>query len=70
VAYVTDDGHVQELSVRVDSDWTNADLTVLTGAPNAARGRPIVGYSWDKRWSKQIVYLSNDGHLHELFVQA
>jgi len=70
VAYVTDDGHVQELSARVDSDWTNADLTVLTGAPNAARGRPIVGYSWDKRWSKQVVYLTDDGHLHELFVQA
>jgi hypothetical protein len=71
VVYVTDDGHIQELSVRVGADWTNADLTARTpGAPSAARSRPIVGYSWDKRWTKQVVFQTEDGHLHELFVQA
>ena len=71
VAYVTDDGHIHELSVRVGGDWSHADLTARTpGTPNAARRRPIVGYSWEKRWSKQVVFLTEDGHLHELFVQA
>lgn len=71
VAYLTDDGHVHELSVAVGGRWSHADLTALTpGTPNAARRSPIVGYSWEKRWSKQIAFLTADGHIHELYVQA
>jgi hypothetical protein len=26
------------------------------------------GYSWEAGQSKQVVYLTNDGHIHELYV--
>ena len=68
VVYVTDDGHIHELSVSVGGGWNHADLTALTGAPSAAAGSPIAAYGWEAGGSKQLVYVTGDGHIHELVV--
>ena len=66
VVYATGDGHVHELVV-VDGAWSHTDLTELTKAPPAA-GNALVGYSWEAGRSKQVTYLTGDGHVHELCI--
>lgn len=69
LVYLTGDGHVHELFVRVHANWLHADLTAITGAP-AANGNALTAYSWETGASKQVVYLTGDGHIHELFVHS
>jgi hypothetical protein len=70
VVYGTNDGHVHELSVIEGGAWQHADLTAITGAPPAQVGLKLIGegYSWEAGKSKQLVYRTNDGHIHELSV--
>jgi hypothetical protein len=66
VVYTTSDGHVHELSVTVGGAWQHADLTAITGAP--VGNLMGDGYSWETGRSKQVLYRTDDGHLHELSV--
>ena len=66
VAYLATDRHIHELYVPLGGNWAHADLTGLTGAPLASGG--VGGYEWDARQSKQVVYTTADGHIHELYV--
>src|SRR5262249_61258535 len=50
--------------------WYHADLTDITGAPAAGDYSPLSGYAWEASNSKQDVYLTPDGHVHELSVTA
>ncbi len=70
VAYVSADGHIHELVVGLPGggSWTHADLTQIAGAPPASAGSAIIGYAWPDGHSKQVVYTSADGHIHELVV--
>ena len=68
VAYVSEDGHIQELTVRIGESWQHADLNAITGAPPATQ--VTAGYSWSQGRSKQIVFVGDDGHIHELSVVA
>jgi hypothetical protein len=65
VVYVTLDGHIHELSVQVGENWRHADLTQIAGAPRAACGFAN-GYAWETGRSKQVVYLTANGHIHEI----
>jgi hypothetical protein len=67
VVYMTADGHIHELFVTVGHSWAHADLTQITGGPPAA-GSNLVGYAWEVGESKQVVYTTADGHIHELYV--
>ena len=67
VAYLGQDGHVHELWVNVGGAWQHADLSMITGAPPAVQ--VTAGYSWSAGHSKQIVFVGDDDHLHELFVE-
>jgi hypothetical protein len=67
----TGDGHIHELYVAVGGSWSHADLTELTkstGAPPAAPYSLLTAYAWEAGGSKQVVYLTGDGHIHELYV--
>ncbi len=68
VVYLTADGHIHELSVAVGGGWSHADLTVIAGAPAAAPGGFLSGFAVEAMRSKQVVYLTPDGHIHELSV--
>lgn len=67
VAYLGQDGHVHELRVNMGGTWQHADVSVLTGAPPAMQ--VTAGYSWAEGRSKQIVFVGDDHHLHELYVE-
>src|SRR5207244_10068082 len=68
VGYLTADGHIHELSVAVGGNWSHADLSAMTGTPAAAPGSFISGFAVEAMRSKQVVYLTADGHIHELSV--
>lgn len=71
VIYVGDDRHIYELSRRVDTDWFFADLTLLTGAPNAHPNDDLISaHAWREGGGKQLVYVGADHHIYELFVSS
>ena len=69
VVYTGRDGHIHELSAGVIGMWKHSDLTQVTGAP-LAEGALLVAYAWQAKSTRQVVYISGDGHLHELAAGA
>lgn len=67
VAYIGQNSHIHELWTSVGGQWQHADLTAITGAPPAKQ--VTTGYIWSEGRSKQIVYVGDDDHIHELFVE-
>ncbi|HLZ63515.1 MAG TPA: hypothetical protein VKR06_41810 [Ktedonosporobacter sp.] len=67
IAYISPDHHLHELVVGAGGAWQHADLTTLTGAPEAT-SRFLVGYAWPEEGTKQVTYLGPEGHLYELSV--
>jgi hypothetical protein len=65
VIYMGRDGHIHELAVGVVSKWHHTDVTEQTGAPNAESPH-LAGFAWEGRGTQHIVYMSGDGHIHEL----
>jgi len=70
VVYLTADGHLHELFVPVGGSWSHADLTQITGAPRPEPDTAFTGFEWKAVDSKQVVYRTEDGHIHELFVSV
>ncbi len=66
IVYLTADGHIHELSASEQESWFHADLSHLAGAPPATANSKLCGYSWNE--FKQVLFLTNDGHIHELSV--
>lgn len=69
VAYISQDHHIHEFSVRVGGTWQHTDLTQNTGAP-VASSRFLVGFAWPEGGTKQVAYLAQDGHVHELWMHG
>lgn len=65
LVYTGRDGHLHELSAGVTGLWNYIDLTQAARAPLAAN-TPLAAYAWEPGKTQQIVYVSEDGHLHEL----
>src|SRR5581483_10758086 len=64
--YIGADQHVHELYISGGS-WHNADLTALTGGPNAYGSG--VTMTFDNRWRGiRTHYIAADRHVHELFL--
>ena len=70
VVYLTADGHIHELFVSVGGSWSHADLTQITGAPLPQPDTAFTGYEWEAGGTKQVVFLTANGHIHELFVSV
>jgi hypothetical protein len=68
VAYLGQDEHVHELCVGVEGSWQHTDLNYITGAPPA--NQVTAGYSWSAGHSKQVLFVGDDDHIHELVVEA
>lgn len=69
VAYISQDHHIHEFSVSKGGSWQHTDLTQLSGAPLAS-SRFILGYAWPEGGTKQVAYLAQDGHVHELWMST
>jgi hypothetical protein len=67
VDYIGANGHVYELYVDLGSSWTPTDLTNLTIDAPTPDGTVLAGYYWGAGNSKQVVYTTADGHIHELY---
>ena len=68
ITYLGQDGHVHEVVVSVGGSWQHTDLTMITGAPPAIQ--VCTGYSWSLEHTKQVIYVGDDNHLHELSVSV
>lgn len=67
IEYVGPDKHIYEMWVKRDHSWQVADLTMLTGAPPV--WQIVAGYAWSVGQMKQVVYIGDDGHIHELWAE-
>lgn len=65
IVYSGRDGHLHELSAGVTGMWQYTDLTQLLGVP-LAENALLAAYAWEAGKTKQVVYVSGDGHVHEL----
>lgn len=69
VIYIADNGDVQELWWSGRTGWMagQPDLTQTTGAPLPAANSALAGYSSEYERSEHVIYVGNDGDLHELY---
>ena len=67
VVYTSPDSHIHELSVGVTGLWRYTNLTQAAGA-HPTESRILAAYAWEAQKTRHIVYLSPDGHVHELMV--
>jgi len=65
VVYTGAAGHVHELATGVTGMWRYTDLTQVTGSP-LAEGALLAAYAWEAKGTRQVVFMSGDGHIHEL----
>ena len=68
VAYVGADQHIHELCMIAGASWQHDDLSSITDAPLAIN--VITGFAWPQGRSKQVAYVGQDMHIHELNVVA
>jgi hypothetical protein len=69
VVFLTKDRHIHELSMEIGGQWSHADLTEITGAPLPkvdSYRRSVFGYGWEAAKTRQIVFMTEDEHIHEL----
>jgi hypothetical protein len=65
LVYSGRDGHLHELSAGVTGPWRYSDLIQATGAPLAFNAL-LAACAWEGGNKKQVVYVGEDGHIHEL----
>src|SRR5258708_26748864 len=69
VAFISQDHHIHEFCVRNGGTWQHVDLTTLASAP-LADSRFLIGFDWPEGKTKQVAYLGQDQHIHELVVSV
>jgi hypothetical protein len=74
VFYVGADSRVHELVIRVgDRSWSHANISSRARATgNAATTFPaqLVGFAWEADRTKQVIFVDDTNHVHELFVNV
>jgi hypothetical protein len=69
VVYTALDGHIHELSAGRVGMWQHTNLTQVTASP-PAEGSLLSAFGWEAGRSKHVIYMSGDGHIHELMLVA
>ena len=65
ICYPTDsDHHIREISKVLGGPWGHANLTQLAGG-TPCRGA-MSGYAWKAAGTKQVAYVGDGGHIHEM----
>jgi hypothetical protein len=67
LVYSGRDGHLHELSTGTRGPWKHSDLTQVTGA-SPAENSPLAAFAWETGKQRQVIYVSEDGHIHELMI--
>jgi hypothetical protein len=70
VVYISGEGRIIELFVPVGGSWDKADLTDTPGAPRPQPDTAFAAFQWQAGGTKQVVYRTEDGHIHELSRRA
>jgi hypothetical protein len=65
LVYSGRDGHLHELSTGPRGAWKHSDLTQMVGA-SPAENSPLAACAWETGKQRLIMYVSEDGHIHEL----
>ena len=63
--YTGSDSHIHELRAGTTGLWQYTDLTQATNTP-LSENALIAAYAWETNKTNQVVYVSGDGHIHEL----
>lgn len=68
VLYFDDSGAIHELYRGLEGPWRWVNLTDRTGAPrvSSSQYKRMVGYAWPEGRTKQVVFIGDDRHVHEL----
>ena len=70
VAYVDQNGHVQELYQQIgQTTWNSDDVTATAKAPDAQQGALTSWLSTTDNL-QHIAYIGTDGHVHELYMKV
>lgn len=67
VAYTAPDSRIYEVSTGTTGPWSLTDLIQAADAVPAG-SRMLVGYAWDAQGTRQLVFISSDGRLHEFMM--
>lgn len=69
VLYFDRNGAIHELYRNSGANWCWANLTARTGAPQVSSSRynRMVGYGWPLLGTKQVVFIGDDRHVHEMY---
>lgn len=73
VLYIGNDHRVHELSVVVGGSWQHANISqrAQTSARIADNFEThLIGFPWENNRSKQVFFVDNLNHVHELFVRV
>jgi len=65
LVYSGSDGHLRSVRAGVTGLWNYTDLAQATGAP-LVENSLLAAYAWEAGKTKQVVFVSGDGHIHEL----
>lgn len=69
VIYIAENGDIQELWWSSRTGWVagHPNLTQTTGTPKPAANSALAAYSCEYERSEHVIYVGNDGNLHELY---
>jgi len=69
VLYFDDRGEIHELYFNLGANWSSVNLTARTGAPSVSsfHYNRMVGYGWPLLSTKQVVFIGDDRHVHEMY---
>jgi hypothetical protein len=69
IVYTSLDGHIHMLSAGRIGGWQHTNLTEATRSPHA-EGGALSAFAWETANSQHVVYISGNGHIHELLLNA
>jgi hypothetical protein len=67
IVYTGLDGHIHQLSAGLTGMWQHTDLTSATTSP-PVEGIALSAFAWETGKSQHVIYISGDGHIHELMM--
>jgi hypothetical protein len=67
IIYTNNRGNLFDLVAGTDDQWQSADVLRRCSAP-LADGSALAAYAWETDSTRQIVYVGNDRHVHEISI--
>jgi hypothetical protein len=68
IAYIGQDGHVDEIYQSANGSAAFDDLTEISGAPHHAQGGALTSWVLTTDNLQHVAYIGDDGHVYELYM--